>query len=64
MAGGELSVFKRYKSVLQAMEKNATHVSPGGMGQTVKLMNQILMVGNLNAVTQDPGIRAESRRRD
>ncbi len=60
MAGGESSVFKRCKSVLQTIEKNATHAGPGGMGQTVKLMNQILMACNLNAVTRDPGIRAAS----
>ena len=29
-----------------------THVGPSGMGQTVKLMNQILVVGNLNAVVE------------
>jgi 3-hydroxyisobutyrate dehydrogenase len=52
MVGGAPPVFDRCRPVLEALGKNIIHVGINGMGQTVKLMNQILVVGNLNAVVE------------
>lgn len=37
---------------LGIMGKNIIHVGSNGIGQTVKLMNQVLVAGNLNAVVE------------
>ena len=52
MVGGEAKIFERCKPVFQAMGKNIIRVGSNGMGQTVKLMNQILVAGTLNAVVE------------
>jgi 3-hydroxyisobutyrate dehydrogenase len=52
MVGGEAKIFERCRPILEAMGQNITHVGANGMGQTVKLMNQILVAGNLNAVVE------------
>jgi 3-hydroxyisobutyrate dehydrogenase len=52
MTGGETAVFERCLPVLQAMGKNVIHVGLNGMGQTVKLVNQILVTGTLNSVIE------------
>jgi len=52
MVGGDTEVFERCQPILRAMGKNIIHVGVNGMGQTVKLMNQILVAGNLNAVVE------------
>ena len=52
MVGGDGEVFQRCQPIFEAMGKNIVHVGGNGMGQTVKLMNQILVVGNLNAVVE------------
>ncbi len=52
MAGGEVETFKRCLPVLEAMGKNIVHAGPNGAGQTVKLVNQILVAGTLNAVAE------------
>jgi 3-hydroxyisobutyrate dehydrogenase len=52
MVGGEASIFNRCRPVFEALGKNILHIGTNGMGQTVKLMNQILVVGNLNAVVE------------
>jgi 2-hydroxy-3-oxopropionate reductase len=52
MVGGETGIFERCLPVLQAMGKNIIHVGPNGMGQTVKLVNQILVAGTLNSVVE------------
>jgi len=52
MVGGDIEVFQRCQPILAAMGKTIVHVGPNGMGQTVKLMNQILVAGNLNAVAE------------
>ena len=44
MVGGEASDFERALPVFNAMGKTVTHVGPIGSGQTVKLVNQILVV--------------------
>jgi len=52
MVGGDAEVFERYQPIFEAMGKNIAHVGSNGMGQTVKLVNQILVAGNLNAVVE------------
>ncbi len=52
MVGGDAQVFERCRPILEAMGKNIIHVGSNGMGQTVKLMNQILVAGTLNAVVE------------
>lgn len=43
MVGGKKSIFDRCQPVFAAMGKTITHVGDHGMGQTVKLCNQILV---------------------
>jgi 3-hydroxyisobutyrate dehydrogenase len=43
MVGGDDDVYNECLPVLQAMGKTITHVGGNGMGQTVKLVNQILV---------------------
>jgi len=52
MVGGDAQTFKRCQPIFEAMGKNIIHVGSNGMGQTVKLMNQILVAGTLNAVVE------------
>ena len=52
MVGGEAKDFERALPVLQAVGKKITHVGPAGAGQTVKLVNQILVVGNTLAMSE------------
>jgi 3-hydroxyisobutyrate dehydrogenase len=52
MVGGEASDFERALPVFQAMGKTITHVGAIGAGQTVKLVNQILVVVNMLAVSE------------
>jgi 3-hydroxyisobutyrate dehydrogenase len=52
MVGGDAEVFEKCRTLLAAMGKKIVHVGPTGMGQTVKLMNQILVVGTLNSVVE------------
>lgn len=50
MVGGLAADFERAQPVFQAIGKKITHVGPIGAGQTVKLVNQILVVGNCLAM--------------
>lgn len=43
MVGGDTETVERCKPVFEAMGKTITHVGGNGMGQTVKLCNQILV---------------------
>lgn len=52
MVGGDAQVLERCNPVLEALGKTITHVGGNGMGQTVKLMNQVLVAGTLNAVAE------------
>lgn len=52
MVGGDAAIFERCLPVLQAMGKNIIHVGLNGTGQTVKLVNQILVAGTLNSVVE------------
>jgi 3-hydroxyisobutyrate dehydrogenase len=51
IGGGEAQV-ERAMPVFQAMGKTITHVGGSGAGQTVKLVNQILVVINMMAVSE------------
>lgn len=52
MVGGDTGIFERCRPIFEAMGRTITHVGSNGMGQTVKLMNQILVSGTLNAVVE------------
>lgn len=52
MVGGEAQDFERALPVLQAIGKKIIHVGPIGAGQTVKLVNQIVVVGNTLAMCE------------
>ena len=52
MVGGDAADLARAMPALQAMGKTITHVGASGAGQTVKLVNQILVVGNMLAVSE------------
>jgi len=52
MVGGDGAQLERALPVLQVMGKTITHVGGQGAGQTVKLVNQILVVGNALAMSE------------
>jgi 3-hydroxyisobutyrate dehydrogenase len=52
MVGGPAAAVERVRPVLQAMGKVITHVGESGAGQTVKLVNQVLVVGNCLAMCE------------
>ena len=52
MIGGDEDQFQRALPVLQAMGKTITHIGPIGSGQTVKLVNQVLVGGNCLAMCE------------
>ncbi|HZG68502.1 MAG TPA: NAD(P)-dependent oxidoreductase [Herpetosiphonaceae bacterium] len=52
MVGGDEPDVARARPVFEAMGKTITHVGARGSGQTVKLVNQILVVGNTLAMCE------------
>ncbi len=52
MVGGRAEDFERARPCLEAMGTTITHVGAQGAGQTVKLVNQILVVGNCVAMCE------------
>lgn len=52
MVGGDEQVLAACMPVLEAMGKTIVHVGSNGMGQTVKLVNQIIVGLNLMAVAE------------
>ncbi|MEW5957901.1 MAG: NAD(P)-dependent oxidoreductase [Chloroflexota bacterium] len=52
MVGGAAKDFEQARPVLQAMGQKITHVGANGAGQTVKLVNQILVVGHALALSE------------
>jgi 3-hydroxyisobutyrate dehydrogenase len=52
MVGGDAEQVARAMPVFQAMGKTITHVGGHGAGQTVKLVNQILVIGNTLAMSE------------
>ncbi|HYK36055.1 NAD(P)-dependent oxidoreductase [Alloacidobacterium sp.] len=52
MAGGMEEDFNRAKPILEAIGTRITHMGPAGKGQVTKLLNQILVVVNMLAVSE------------
>ncbi len=52
MVGGDAAQFGRAMPIFEAMGKTITHVGETGAGQTVKLVNQVLVVGNCLAMCE------------
>jgi 3-hydroxyisobutyrate dehydrogenase len=52
MVGGDAAHVERARPAFEAMGKTITHVGPVGAGQTVKLVNQILVVGHALAMSE------------
>lgn len=52
MVGGEASQVERALPYMQAMGKTITHVGELGMGQMVKLVNQILVVTTMQGIAE------------
>ncbi|HLH36613.1 MAG TPA: NAD(P)-dependent oxidoreductase [Alloacidobacterium sp.] len=52
MAGGAESDFNRAKPILEAIGTRITHMGAAGKGQVTKLLNQILVVVNMLAVSE------------
>jgi 2-hydroxy-3-oxopropionate reductase len=52
MVGGEAADLERVRPILQAIGATITHVGPVGSGQTCKLVNQVLVVVNMLAVSE------------
>ena len=52
MVGGTDTDFERGRPILDAMGSRITHVGPEGAGQLVKLVNQILVVGTMQAISE------------
>ena len=52
MVGGEQAVFDRCLPVFEAMGTSIALMGPSGMGQTTKLVNQVLVAGTCSAVAE------------
>lgn len=52
MVGGDADQFERARGVFEAMGQTITHIGEIGAGQTVKLVNQVLVVGNCLAMCE------------
>ena len=52
MVGGDRAAFDRALPLLRHMGKTITHCGPAGAGQLTKLVNQILVTGNLLATCE------------
>jgi 2-hydroxy-3-oxopropionate reductase len=52
MVGGAAADVERAQPAFQAMGKTITHVGEVGAGQTVKLVNQILVVGSMQCMAE------------
>ena len=52
MIGGEKSAYEQCVPLFESMGKNIIYTGESGMGQTTKLVNQILVAGTMNAVAE------------
>lgn len=52
MAGGDAATFERLRPIFDALGTNVVHVGDVGMGQTVKLCNQVICALNILAVAE------------
>lgn len=52
MVGGEADQYQRIKPLLECMAADVTHCGPVGAGQVVKLLNNMILVQNVNAIAE------------
>jgi 3-hydroxyisobutyrate dehydrogenase len=52
MVGGDARVLERVWVVLEALTAAITHVGGHGVGQAVKMVNQVVLVGNIMAMSE------------
>jgi len=52
MVGGTAEEYERARPILAAIGSRMTHIGPSGSGQMTKLMNQVLVVVNMLAVSE------------
>ncbi len=52
MVGGERGAYEKVQPVLQSLGKNLYYVGPSGMGQVVKLCNQLVYAAQMVAVAE------------
>lgn len=60
MVGGPYDVFERCRPVLEALGQTIVHVGGPGAGQTVKLVNQVVVALNLLAMAEGLSFAAKS----
>ena len=58
--GGEAAALEKARPVLSAMGKRLTHLGPSGAGQLGKAVNQIIVAGNLLAVSEGMAFAARA----
>ncbi|MBW2149847.1 MAG: NAD(P)-dependent oxidoreductase [Deltaproteobacteria bacterium] len=59
MVGGDTEVFEQCRPILMAVGKNVHHVGAIGMGETVKMLNQLLVGVNLIGVCETVGLASK-----
>ena len=52
MVGGDENTFEKYKEILFKMGSSVTRCGELGAGNTTKLANQIIVAGNIQAVSE------------
>jgi 2-hydroxy-3-oxopropionate reductase len=52
MVGGDKTIFEEHKDILQAMGKNIYYIGEVGMGETIKMVNQMLVANNIVAIAE------------
>jgi 3-hydroxyisobutyrate dehydrogenase-like beta-hydroxyacid dehydrogenase len=52
MVGGEESILEYVRPVLSILTNKITHVGEHGVGQAVKIVNQVILVGNIMAMSE------------
>ncbi len=52
MVGGEPEIFERARPVLESLGRSVTHVGPNGMGEVVKLANNLIAANIMVAVSE------------
>ena len=52
MVGGDPAVLERVRPVLSALASSITHMGGHGVGQAVKMVNQVVLVGNIMAMSE------------
>jgi 2-hydroxymethylglutarate dehydrogenase len=52
MVGGDKALLEEHMEILQAMGKNIYHVGDVGMGETIKMVNQMLVGNNILAIAE------------